>query len=116
MVLGESFLTTWTVVIIAVVMIFLQGVIKAYTDGARNDPKENPGNYWDRWHTIGRIDMWLDGLAWALVGGLSIRALGYPVWVVVVVVLPPVVAITWTGKRVFRAVASRFPNTSHWFK
>ena len=114
MILGESFLTAWTVVVFAVVMVFLQGVIKAYTDGARNDPKENPGRYWDRWHTIGRIDMWLDGLAWSLVAALALRVLGYPMWQIAAVLLPPVIAITWTGKRVFRWITSRFPNTAHW--
>ena len=114
MILGQDHITTWAVVVFALVMVFSQGAVKAFLDATYGHPKINPGPYWDTWHIVGRTDMFLDGLAWALVGALSLRMLGYPLWLVVCIVFPPVVVITLTGKGVFRAIAGKFKP--HWYK
>tara|TARA_Y100001938_G_scaffold142502_2_gene213866 strand:- start:31541 stop:31885 length:345 start_codon:yes stop_codon:yes gene_type:complete len=80
---------------------------KAFTDATYGDPKINPGTRWDLWHTVGRIDMYLDGIGWSIAFTMMIYTHEQP-WYTPFLIGSTVTLVLLAGKPIFRYTVKTF--------
>jgi len=97
-------MTEILLVVGVLVMVTSQMAVKAFLDTTFGNPKYHDGTRNDRWHVVGRVDAYLDGIAWLLVLYLGI---GHSWRSALITALVALVTLL-TGRWVFRRVARRY--------